>query len=84
MTIAYSSDGITAAREPARKYRFEQQRADGRTHYVLMTDLTKTTTNPNYAWVGTSRQALTVQAKFPHSREMALVHHLPKNVTRRD
>jgi hypothetical protein len=84
MTIAYSSNGITAAREPARKLRFQQERADGKTPYVMMTDLTRTTTDLNLAWVGTDKQAHNVRAKFPHTRTMSLVRYIPKNVTRRD
>lgn len=78
MTIAYSSDGVTAAREPAPKLRFEQQRADGRTYFVHMMMLDKTTTDPNWAWQGTERQALNVRAKHPHTRGMSLVRRQHK------
>ena len=81
--VPYKSDGITAAREPARKYRFQREMPDGRTHFVLMTDLTKTTTDPNYAWVGSEKQAHVVRAKFVHARNMPLVIHQPRNTTPR-
>jgi hypothetical protein len=81
--VFHSSDGITAAREPPRKFRFQQERADGRTHYVHMLSLDKTTTDPNYAWVGSERQAHVVRAKFAHARTMPLVIHQPRNNTPR-
>lgn len=83
MTIAYSSDGITAAREPARKYRFERD-SMGRKEFLNMLDLSKTTRDANYAWSGTEKQALTVRARFPIAREFQLHPYLPRNSVRKD
>lgn len=73
MIPRHDSDGITAQREPQPKVMFCKQDGAGRKTYVHMMMLDQTTTDRNYAWSGTQRQALNVRAKFPHTRAIPLV-----------
>lgn len=47
--------------------------------FLLMTDLTKRTRDPRWAWMGNERQAHVVRARFPHSRSMVLQRVKPTN-----
>lgn len=59
MIPRHDSDGITAQRDPQTLVMFCEKDGAGRKTYVHMLDLSKTTTDRNYAWIGTrgSRRA---------------------------